>query len=314
MILIRSNVLNIGLNLRYKIILLASLVALPLTALEVTAADNSTDKLKETVIGKTIQAFEDGFNSLFSNTELTIEGRTASDPNFTLLTINPISESDDKKDLTFFQGSLLRQNGRDTINLGIGYRQLTDDEKWIYGVNAFHDYDATHEHTRVSLGAEIRSSVFEVNINKYFATSGALTGKDGNTERALDGQEIEIGGQVPFIPSAKIFVKNWKWEGYQTSDTKGNTYSIQINAPIAPNIILEAGTKDYDSQTDIDFVNLTYKLSLGGGSSEQDGMVKDLISDQAFNNTSMKKRMLDKVRRKNTIVIQTNFSSAAGGV
>ena len=300
--------------MKYKTILMASLVALPFTVLDVTAADNGTQKIKDKVVDKTIELFEDGFNSFFSNTELTIEGRTASDPNFTLLTINPISESDDKKDLTFFQGSILRQNNRDTINLGIGYRQLTDDEKWIYGVNAFHDYDATYEHTRVSLGAEIRSSVFEVNINKYFATSGALTGKDANTERALDGQEIEIGGQVPYIPSAKIFVKNWKWEGYQTSDTKGNTYSLRINAPIAPNIILEAGTKDYDSQTDVDFINLTYKLNLGGGPSEQDTIVKGLIADQAFSNTSMKTRMLDKVRRKNQIVIQTNFSSAAGGV
>jgi len=255
-----------------------------------------------------------GLINFFSNTELTIEGRTASDPNFTLLTINPISERDDKKDLTFFQGSILRQNNRNTINLGIGYRQLTDDEKWIYGVNAFQDYDATYEHTRMSLGAEIRSSAFEVNINKYFATSGALTGKDGNTERALDGQEIEIGGQVPYIPSAKIFVKDWKWEGYQTADTKGKTYSLQINAPIAPNITLEAGTKDYDSQTDVDFINLTYKLNLGEGPSEQETIFKDLITDQAFSNTSMKTRMLDKVRRKNQIVIQTNFSSAAGGV
>ena len=300
--------------MRLKTILISCLFVVPLSVLEVTAADNGTKKIKDTVVDKSIQLFENGFNSLFSNTELKIEGRTSSDPNFSLLTINPISESDDKKNLTFFQGSIIRQNNRDTINLGIGYRQLTDDEKWIYGVNAFHDYEATYEHRRMSVGAELRSSVFEVNINKYFATSGALTGKDGNTERALDGQEIEIGGQVPYIPSAKIFVKNWKWEGYQTSDTKGNTYSLQINAPIAPNITLEAGTKDYDSQTDVDFVILTYKLSLGGGSSEQDGMVKDLIADQAFNNTSMKKKMLDKVRRKNTIVIQTNFSAAAGGV
>jgi hypothetical protein len=43
-------------------------------------------------------------------------------------------------------------------------------------------------------------------------------------------------------------------------------------------------------------------------------MIKDLIADQAFSNTSMKKRMLDKVRRKNQIVIQTNFSASAGGV
>ena len=285
-----------------------------MTILDVSAAGNSTDELKSTVMDKTLQVFEDGFNSLFSNTELTIEGRTKSDPNFTLLTIQPISESEDKKDLTFFQGSILRQNNRDTINLGIGYRQLSDDEKWIYGVNAFHDYDNTYEHSRMSLGAELRSSAFEINANKYFATSGAKTGKDGNTERALDGYELEVGGQVPYIPSAKVFVKNWKWDGYQTSDTKGNTYSIQINAPIAPNITLEAGTKDFDTGTDIDFVNLTYKIGLGGGKSQQDELVQNLIAEQAFNTTSMKVKMLDKVRRKNQIVIQTGFTSSAGGV
>ena len=67
--------------MNYKNIFLATLVAVPLTVLEVSAAGNS-DKLKDTIIDKTIQRFEDGFNSLFSNTELTIEGRTGSDPNF----------------------------------------------------------------------------------------------------------------------------------------------------------------------------------------------------------------------------------------
>lgn len=291
-------------------LLLASLIIIPMTILDVSAAGNSTEELKSTVIDKTLEVFEDGFNSLFSNTELTIEGRTKSDPNFSLLTIQPISESEDKKDLTFFQGSILRQNNRDTINLGVGYRQLSDDEKWIYGVNAFHDYDNTYEHSRMSLGAELRSSAFEINANKYFATSGAKTGKDGNTERALDGYELEVGGQVPYIPSAKVFVKNWKWDGYQTSDTKGNTYSLQINAPIAPNVTLEAGRKDFDSQTDIDFVNLTYRLKLGNGSTDQDVVVSSIIADQAFNNTSMKKKMLDKVRRKNQIVIQTNLTAS----
>ena len=303
-----------GLIIKLRQVFLTSILALPLTFLEVSAAGKSTDQLKNTLIDKTIQKFEDGFNSLFTNTELTIEGRTGADPNFTLLTVNPISENSTEGDLTFFQGSFIRQNNRDTINLGIGYRQLSDDEKWIYGVNAFHDYESTYEHSRMSVGAELRSSVFEINANKYFATSGAQIGKDGNTERALDGYELEVGGQVPYIPSAKLFVKNWKWDGYQTADTKGNTYSLQINAPIAPNITLEAGTKDFDTGTDIDFVNLTYKIGLGGGQSEKDKIVQSLIADQAFNTTSMKDKMLDKVRRKNQIVIQTGFVAAAGGV
>ena len=299
--------------MKLKNIFLVSLIAIPLTFLEVSAAGN-TDKLKDTIIDRTIQKFEDGFNTLFTNTELTIEGRTAADPNFTLLTINPVSKNEAEGNLTFFQGSIIRQNNRNTINLGIGYRQLSDDEKWIYGVNAFHDYESTYEHSRWSVGAELRSSAFEINANKYFAISGAKTGRNGNTERALDGYEIEIGGQVPYVPSAKIFAKQWKWEGYQTSDTKGKTYSLQINAPIAPNITLEAGTKDFDTGTDIDFVNLTYEIGFGGDTSQHVDSIPSLIADQAFNNKSMKDKMLEKVRRKNQIVIQTNFIASAGGV
>ena len=299
--------------MKFKNILLVSIIAMPLTFLEVSAAGN-TDKLKDTIIDKTIQKFEDGFKTLFTNTELTIEGRTPADPNFTLLTINPVSKNEAEGNLTFFQGSIIRQNNRNTINLGIGYRQLSGDEKWIYGVNAFHDYESTYEHSRWSVGAELRSSAFEINANKYFAISGAKTGRNGNTERALDGYEIEIGGQVPYVPSAKIFAKQWKWEGYQTSDTKGKTYSLQINAPIAPNITLEAGTKDFDTGTDIDFVNLTYEIGFGGDTSQQDDPIPSLIADQAFNNKSMKDKMLEKVRRKNQIVIQTNFIASAGGV
>ena len=81
--------------MKTRSILLTSLVAIPLTFLEVSSAGNATDSLKDTVIDKTIKAFEDSFNSLFTNTELTIEGRTAADPNFTLFTINPISENKD---------------------------------------------------------------------------------------------------------------------------------------------------------------------------------------------------------------------------
>ena len=109
--------------MKLKNIFLISLIAMPLTFLEVSAAGN-TDRLIDTIIDKSIQKFEDGFNSFFTNTELTIEGRTAADPNFTLLTINPVSKNEAEGNLTFFQGSMIRKNNRNTINLGIGYRNL----------------------------------------------------------------------------------------------------------------------------------------------------------------------------------------------
>ena len=46
-------------------LLLASLIIIPMTILDVSAAGNSTEELKSTVIDKTLEVFEDGFNSLY---------------------------------------------------------------------------------------------------------------------------------------------------------------------------------------------------------------------------------------------------------
>ena len=74
---------------------------------------------------------------------------------------------------------------------------------------------------------------------------------------------------------------------------------------------IEAGTKDFDDQVDRDFVRLTYKLNFGEKKTTE---TYKFISDDVFNSNTIENRMLEKVRRKNSIVIQTNFSSAAGGV
>ena len=92
--------------MKLKNIFFISLIALPLTFLEVSAAGN-TERLKDTIVDKSIQKFEDSFNSFFTNTELTIEWRTAADPNFTLLTINPVSKNEAEGNLTFFKDQLL---------------------------------------------------------------------------------------------------------------------------------------------------------------------------------------------------------------
>ena len=298
--------------MKFKFSLIAIFLFGSIWAIKVSASDDSTKKLEKTIVGKTFSYIEDKFNNFFENTEIEITGNDAADPDFSIFTVQPLNMSSDGKDLTFFQGSIIRKNNRDTLNTGLGFRNLSDDKNWIYGINVFHDYDMDYEHSRMSLGAELKGSAFDINANKYWAITGAKTGEDGNTERALDGHEFEVGGQVPYIPSAKLYAKMWTWEGYgSASDTKGKTYSLEINTPIMPNVTLEAGTKDYDDQTDRDFIKMTYRLNFGETKNLEE---IDIISDQAFSSKSVESRMLEKVRRKNSIVIQTNFSSAAGGV
>ena len=74
-------------------------------------------------------------------------------------------------------------------------------------------------------------------------------------------------------------------------------------------MLIETAIKDGDI--------VSFKLSSGEeivARLEKEKIVESLIADQAFNTTSMKDKMLEKVRRKNQIVIQTGFVASAGGV
>jgi len=273
--------------------------------LSLHATANDLDNLKNQVVDKakslTNDFVETSLESLVDRTEVTIEGFEGKKPTFSILTTQPIAESDDLKHTTFWQGSIFSNDGRETLNLGLGYRRLSDDEKWLYGVNAFYDHEFPYDHRRASIGGEIRSSLVELNVNKYYGLSNALTGENGVQETALGGFEFELGTQIPYIPGTKFFAKQFKWDGEDGgADLKGKTYSLNIGRDILTNTSLEAGIHDYDgTKASEKFVKLTYHFG------KQSKPVKPFISTVAFDNLkSMKDKRLDKVRRTNTIVKQ----------
>ena len=65
------------------------------------------------------------------------------------LAVIGLSETDDS--FTFTQLSTSRRHERTTINAGIGYRQMTDDDSAIIGVNAFGDSEMNTGHQRYAL-------------------------------------------------------------------------------------------------------------------------------------------------------------------
>jgi len=273
--------------------------------LSLNAIANDLDNLKNSVIDKaksfTNDFVETSLESMLDRTEVTVEGFEGSKPTFNILTTQPITESEDLKDTTFWQGSIFSNNGRETLNLGLGYRRLSDDEKWLYGVNVFYDHEFPYDHRRASIGGEVKSSLVEFNANKYYGLSNALTGENGVQETALGGFEFEFGAQIPYIPGTKLFAKQFKWDGEDGgSDLKGKTYSLDIGREILTNTSLEAGIHDYDgTKASEKFAKLTYHFG------KRSKPAKPFISTVAFNNLkSMKDKRLEKVRRTNTIVKQ----------
>lgn len=190
-----------------KTILVSALLTVSI-GISMTATADDLDNLKNTVVDKaksfTNDLVETSLESLVDRTEVTVEGFEGSKPTFSILTTQPITESEDLKHTTFWQGSLFSNDGRETLNLGLGYRHLSDDEKWLSGINLFYDHEFPYDHRRASLGAELRSSLVEFNANKYYGLSNALTGENGVQETALGGFEFELGTTDPLHTWHKV--------------------------------------------------------------------------------------------------------------
>ena len=137
------------------------------------------------------------------NIHLTVEiGFTAGlngKPISSVLVLAPLSDPDDVKNTFFTQISTFYTDNRTTVNLGLGYRRLVYDNKILLGVNGFHDHEFPYDHQRTSIGLEARTTVGEINYNRYWGVSDWKDGRGGNEERALSGMDIEGGFPLPYF-------------------------------------------------------------------------------------------------------------------
>ena len=249
-----------------------------------------------------IETFLDGS---FEHTDFSIVSTEHTKPEISIEIFKPLTE--DESGLSFFQGSLFTHDGtRETINLGFGKRIFSDDNNIMYGLNAFYDYEFDYDHSRASLGGEIRSSFLELNYNQYFSQSDSRTGKGGVAEEVLDGYDLELGLQVPYIPSATIYAKTFGFDANSGNDFEGMEYSTKLEVPNS-GITVEAGHTDYDSHNDEWFFKLNFSLN-------KINKDRGFISDEMFEKANVTDQKYNKVRRDNIMVKRgANFTVKAGG-
>jgi len=263
------------------------------------------DTLK--IKNKFVSSFEVFLNENFENTDFTIKSIENNKPEIGVLTLKPLIDTDNG--LTFFQGSFFTHDGdRETLNLGFGRRIFSNDDSVMFGLNAFYDHELGYDHQRTSLGAEIRSSILELNSNHYFALSNSRTGKDNVKEEVADGYDIEIGAHIPYVPTAKFFTKYFEYDVPGGLDYEGLEYSSKIGVPNS-GIDFEIGFKDYANNGSEDewFFNLTFSLNRINAD-------RNFITNEAFERVSMKDKKYEKVRRENLILkTKESFSIKTAG-
>ena len=150
-------------------------------------------------------------------------------PEFSIVTVRPIAIHH-SVDATFIQLQLsdhkIKGDSRLAGNIGVGYRKLSDSKNSMTGADVFFDYDEKGN-ARASVGVELRSSAFDVLGNYYSGISGAKTVGD-YTERTLDGYDLSIVGQVPYIPWVNVIGNSYNWEAEKNSkDSKGEKFSLE---------------------------------------------------------------------------------------
>ena len=285
------------------------------TSFAASAENHAKDMAVKAVSSAVSEKSEGLVSTFFARTELELKLEDLSKPEGSLLTVQPLYESDDLRNTVFTQGSLFVHDGgkRYTANLGLGLRHLSAGEGVLFGLNTFYDREFPYDHGRTSFGFEVRSTAFEFNSNIYQGRTGFKAGRDGAVEKALGGHDVELGAQVPYLPWAKVFAKKFQWDKAEAvyDDLKGEVYSLRLDAPMIDGLVIEAGRTSFDTRQDTDFVKLSYKLNFGQKTSKPNPLIVD---DVAFRFGSMKDHRLDKVRRTNIIVKQVQFSATVSGV
>ena len=230
------------------------------------------------------------------DTEVSIDIRENFKPDYSILGVREIEKTANGNFFTQFSIFNTEKNNDERIvgNLGFGKRMLNDDKTMMTGFNAFLDYDDIGN-ARSSLGVEARNAVLDFGYNYYIGID------DGTDEKVLDGYDLRLASQIPYMHWADIFVNAYEYDGRDRDDIKGRKLGSELL--LNPNLNLELAYDDKDKEglEDEWYAKIILIHPPRTGPSLQDGL---------FSNTAWKEEkdmsgeLLTKVKRNNKIMVE----------
>ncbi len=265
------------------------------------------EKVKQGLIERFTSGLSDAVENILDgegDTKVRIDMGEDYKPEFSIVTVRPIAIHH-SVDATFIQLQLsdhkIRGDSRLAGNIGAGFRKLSDSKNSMTGANVFFDYDEKGN-ARASVGVELRSSAFDVLGNYYSGVSGAKT-VGAFTERTLDGYDISVVGQVPYIPWVNVIGNSYNWEAEKNSkDSKGEKFSLEMT--FTPNLIAEVGFDDNNISGTDNFAKITFIYP----PRETPTASTEFVSEKAFVQFDMSTELLSIVRRTNKQIIESEGS------
>ena len=304
-------------NRKIKITALSAAVTIVL-GLSASATAGGASEVLDTLKEKALDTAESfveatslkGLNSIFDNAELSMEFHDGN-PDIELGVLKAYDDNSPNAFL-FNQIGINRFDKRTTLNLGVGYRVLNDDQTWMGGVNAFYDHEFPDHHKRRGAGVELISSAVQLRANTYRGITDFITDRSGTDSKALDGNDTRLKVALPYMPDSFFEYSNFKWKGVEAAtDTKGKKYSL--SSTVFDNLSVDITRTDYDdaSTNDKNRIKLSYMWNFVNESKTPRLLFS--VADTAYQFTRLDSEKYDLVERTNRIVKQKKFAAKAGG-
>ena len=220
-------------------------------------------------------------------------------PLYSVETVQPLGHYDDRsRDVWFTQQRISRASDiGTTLNVGVGYRRISKDDRRLYGAHLFYDHRFLRHHDRLSGGLEYMSGESEFRFNWYDSTSDerVLDANLHTLERVANGYTLEYGKTFKNARWARVYVEGYHWNQERQADKNGLRVGSELQ--LTPRVSVDMGYNKPEHNSGGAYGKITFRLAgspvawYGGKHSVEGAM-------------SVRSKMLSLVRRHNTIWVE----------
>ena len=220
-------------------------------------------------------------------------------PLYSVETVQPLGHYDEKsRDVWFTQQRISRASDiGTTLNVGVGYRRISKDDRRLYGAHLFYDHRFLRHHDRLSGGLEYMSGESEFRFNWYGSVSDerVLDANLHTLERVANGYTLEYGKTFKNARWARVYVEGYHWNQERQADKNGLRVGSELQ--LTPRVSVDMGYNKPEHNSGGAYGKITFRLAgapvawYGGKHSVEGAM-------------SVRSNMLSLVRRHNTIWVE----------
>ena len=220
-------------------------------------------------------------------------------PLYSVETVQPLGHYDDASRYVWFTQQRISRASDigTTLNVGVGYRHISKDDRRLYGAHLFYDHRFLRHHDRLSAGLEYMSGESEFRFNWYGSASDerVLDANLHNLERVANGYTLEYGKTFKNARWARVYVEGYHWNQERQADKNGLRVGSELQ--LTPRVSVDMGYNKPENNSGGAYGKITFRLAGSsvawyGGKHRVEGAM------------SVRSKMLSLVRRHHTIWVE----------